>query len=303
VSLPNFQEFMRPVLVLLSDGKTWNRAEIREGAATALNLPEEERTVRNERGTWILASRVHWATAYMFQARLIDRVGRGQVQITDRGREVLANNPGRIDVALLKQFPEFVEFLGRSGARKRDVATIDEPATEADDPYETLEDAALAIKNAVASELLQKVKAQKPVFLEHTILQLMRNMGYGASDESAKHLGGSGDEGFYGVIHQDALGLERVYLQAKRWKDDSTVGRPEVQKFAGALQGAKATRGVFITTSRFTADALKYAANLPTRVVLIDGLELAELMVQYRVGVHVRETFDIVQVDDDFFDE
>lgn len=300
--MANFQSFMRPVLELVNDGRAWHRVELRSACFDAMQLTPVQREFRNAKGTWIASSRVHWAVSYLVQAGLINRVARGHVQISDAGRLFLKAHEGPISVQHLKQFPSFQEFLGRIGKRDDDKsATTVLEESFSGDPHDVVQTAVESVNRAVASDLLARLKEQSPLFLEQAILRLMRNMGYGLSDESAKHLGGPGDEGFDGVIHQDALGLDRVYLQAKRYTENA-VGRPDIQKFAGALQGARAATGVFITTSRFSAEAREYAANLPVRVALIDGNELADLMVEYRVGVQVRDKYEVVQLDDEFFE-
>lgn len=301
--LPNFQEFMRPVLQILSDCATWSKADLRSRAFDALDIPADLREYRNENGNWIANGRVHWAVTYMAQAGLVDRVARGHVRINDRGLQFLKEHPQGVTAADLKDFPEFQEFMSRTGRRRggESPESVVE-AADSGDPHETARAVVESVNRAVASDVLQRLKEQSPLFLEQTIVHLMRSIGYGFSAESAMHIGGPGDEGFDGVIHQDALGLDRVYLQAKRWTGTSAVGRPEIQKFAGALQGARANRGIFITTGRFSQDARDYALNLPMRVALIDGQELADLMVTHRVGVDVRETLHIVQIDDEFFD-
>lgn len=301
--LANFQAFMKPALELLADGRSWHRLELRSSCMEAMNLTQAQREYRNSKGTSIAGSRVHWAVSYLVQAGLINRVARGHVQISEAGRVFLKTHQGPISIQDLKQFPSFQEFLGRINQKrdggKADAVAIEQPSSG--DPHDVVQSAVESVNRAVASDLLARLKEQSPLFLEQAILRLMRNMGYGLSDESAKHLGGPGDEGFDGVIHQDALGLDRVYLQAKRFTENA-VGRPDIQKFAGALQGARASTGVFITTSRFSAEAREYASNLPVRVALIDGNELAELMVEYRVGVQVRDKYEVVQLDDEFFD-
>jgi len=290
--IPDYQSVMRPVLEALSDGQVWSAASLRDVIAERERLSPEERLERTASGSRLFDGRVHWAITYLGQALALFRVGRGRVQITERGRELLAGMSGRITVRDLRQFPEFVEFMDRARASGRRVAEAAEEGQDFGavaavedvvDPQEQISLAVSEIEAAVAAELVDRIKAAPPSFLERVILDLMLAMGYGATVDSAEHIGGPRDEGFDGVIHQDALGLERVFLQAKRY-DDKPVGRPEVQAFAGALQGAGASRGVFITTSRFTSDARDFAQRLPARVVLIDGVELGGLLVKYRVG-------------------
>jgi restriction system protein len=306
MAIPDFQSLFRPVLTAVGDGQIWTLAAVRDEIAATLGITADERLERYGSGGRRYDSRVHWAVTYLAAAAAVTRVGRGQIQITDRGRELAADGPERITVRYLMRYPEFAEFYERATASRRrpaeNEASEAESETPAVDPLEQISQSVDEIAAAVSSELLERIKAQPPDFLERIILDLMVAMGYGGTLGHAEHLGGSGDEGFDGVIHQDALGLERVYLQAKRFTD-RTVGRPDIQGFAGALQGAGATRGVFITTSRFSSEARDFASRLPARVVLIDGPELGRLLVQYRVGVQVKHTFDVVEVDDDTFED
>lgn len=305
MSIPDYQSLFRPVLVTISDGRVWTMAEVRDAIAAILGLSAEERQERYGSGGRRYDGRVHWAVTYLAGAGAITRVGRGQIQISDVGRELLAEAPERITVRYLTRYPEFAEFYERATASSRRVPPGPDsgPHVESDpvDPQDQISEAVQQINTAVASDLLERIKTQTPLFLEQIIVDLMVAMGYGGVLGRGEHLGGSGDEGFDGVIHQDALGLERVYLQAKRYTDQA-VGRPAIQAFAGALQGAGASRGVFITTSRFSAEALDFADRIPARVVLIDGPELGRLLVKYRVGVQVKQTFDVVEVDEDVFE-
>lgn len=304
MALPDFQTLMRPVLATLSDGHVWAAAQLRDAVATELALSPEDRDERYQRGGRRFDGRVHWAVTYLAAAGAVARVGRGRVQITHVGEEVLSEGPERITVSYLMRFPDFADFRTRvkaSSARSTSEVSEENDAVTYD-PQDQISRAVEEINAAVAAEVVDRIKAQPPQFLERIILDLMVAMGYGALVGRAEHLGGPGDEGFDGVIHQDALGLERVYLQAKRYSEQ-TVGRPAVQAFAGALQGAGATRGVLITTSRFTAEARDFADRLPARVVLIDGLELGTLLVKHKVGVQVAQSYDVVQLDEDAFDD
>jgi restriction system protein len=306
MAIPDFQSLFRPVLTAVGDGQIWTLAAVRDEIAATLGITADERLERYGSGGRRYDSRVHWAVTYLSAAAAVARVGRGQIQITDRGRELAADGPERLTVRYLMRYPEFAEFYERATASRRRPAQNEASEAEVDtpavDPLEQISQSVDEIAAAVASELLERIKSQPPDFLERIILDLMVAMGYGGTLGHAEHLGGSGDEGFDGVIHQDALGLERVYLQAKRFAD-RTVGRPDIQGFAGALQGAGANRGVFITTSKFSSEARDFASRLPARVVLIDGPELGRLLVQYRVGVQVKHTFDVVEVDDDTFED
>lgn len=306
MAIPDFQSLLRPVLAAIDDGSVWTQVAVRDEIASALGITADERMERYGSGGRRYDSRVHWAVTYLAGAAAVTRVGRGRIQITERGRELAADGPERLTVRYLMRYPEFAEFYERATASRRPQTGSAAPESDTEapevDPLEQISQSVDEIAAAVASELLERIKAQPPDFLEQIILDLMVAMGYGGSVGHAEHLGGSGDEGFDGVIHQDALGLERIYLQAKRFAD-RTVGRPDIQGFAGALQGAGANRGVFITTSKFSAEARDFATRLPARVVLIDGAELGHLLVRYRVGVQVKHTFDVVEVDDDAFED
>lgn len=302
--IPDFQALFRPVLEVLADGQVWTLASLRDAVAAKVGVSGEDREVRIGSGGRQYDGRIHWAVTYLNQAKALSRVGRGVIQISPRGLELLTEGPEHLDVKYLMQFPEFQDFYERARASQKGSRSRSEakrPEVETVDPLEQISAAVEEIDAATAAELVERIKAQTPDLLERLILELMLAMGYGSIVGKAEHLGGSGDEGFDGVVHQDALGLERVYLQAKRYTEN-TVGRPAIQAFAGALQGAGASRGVFITTSKFSAEAREFAARIPARVVLIDGPELGRLLVRYRVGVQVKQSFDVVEVDEDFFE-
>ena len=301
MAIPDFQALMRPILLVTSDGQQWSNQEIVRSVVQVLALPPEDLQERLNSGQPRIQNRVAWAIIYLRRAKALIRPSRGVSEITERGRLLLTENPTRIDIGVLDQFEEFREFRSRKGSTKR-ISPDLEPEEVNTDPIEQIESALANIDNAVASELIERIKTQPFDFLERLVLRLMQAMNYGVLEESAEHLGGSGDEGFDGVIRLDALGLEKVYLQAKRYTD-STVGRPAIQGFVGALTGAGATRGVFITTSKFSADANSYAKQVPLNVILIDGEKLGQLLIQYRVGVQVKQEFAIVEVDEDFFEE
>ncbi len=247
----------------------------------------------------------------MAQAGLVRRVRRGVAVLTERGREVLEERPERVDGSLLSRYEEFRDFktLARDAQTRptgaalavHAAASVQQAAGEAT-PREQLVAAVEEANAAVATELLDRIRERDPVFLEQLVLRLLTAMGYGGRAGAAQHLGRGGDQGLDGVIRQDALGLDRVYVQAKRYSAEHSVGRPDIQAFVGALHGAQADRGVFITTSRFTAEAGEYAERVPARLVLIDGVRLTELMVLHNVGVQDEETFTIKRVDEDFFE-
>lgn len=305
MTIPDYQSLMRPCLQALSDGHVRTAADLRDAVGQSEGITAEERDQRHASGTGVFSGRVHWAITYLAAAGAVTRVGRGRVQITTRGQELLASGPPRITQHDLLRFDEFQQFIERArvGSRRdgQGHSSPEDQSRTLADPQEQIDEAVKEINAAVANELVERIKLQSPRFLEQIVLDLMVAMGYGTTAGLVQHIGGSGDEGFDGVVHQDALGLERVFLQAKRYNDKG-VGRPELQAFAGALQGAGATRGVFITTSRFTAEAREFVDRIPARVVLIDGDELGRLMVKHGVGVQVKRSYNVVEVDDDVFE-
>ncbi len=250
--------------------------------------------------------RVLWTGTYLFAARLVDRPAPGTYEITVRGREFLQKAPQVIKPELLEVFPEYVEFKtrsrqGKSATNKPEISNVLKPSTAS--PEETIALAHTEVNSKLAEELLDKIKGMPPAFFEHLIVQLMLRLGYGGSVEDAgRTLGRSGDGGVDGVIKQDKLGLDNIYLQAKRWSD-GTVGRREIQAFVGALAGQGASKGVFITTSTFTKEALEYAKTIAYKVSLVDGVQLAGLMIESDLGVSLVQRYDVKRMDSDFFSE
>ena len=274
--------------------------------AEQIGLTDEDLALKSPSGAPVFNSPVHWAVTYLAQAGLLRRPRRGVVELTDRGNEVLAEAPASVDNSLLARYPEFLEFKMRAREGQQDAAAAELTpgplASSKGTPREQLADAVEEANAAVAAELLNRIRDRGPAFLEQLVLRLLTAMGYGGRAGAAEHLGRSGDQGLDGVIRQDALGLDRVYVQAKRYGAEHSVGRPEIQAFVGALHGAQADRGVFIATSRFTAEARDYAERVPARLVLIDGVRLTELMVLHNVGVQEEQTFTLKRVDEDFFE-
>ncbi len=253
----------------------------------------------------LFSNRVAWAVTHLAQAGLLDRPARGVTQITDRGSEVLNRYPDRVDLKVLRQFPEYEEFRARTKQRKgQSPDTMRDNGASREDlsPRDAIEDVIDSAHSAVAGDLLARVLKQPPAFLEQLVLRLLVKMGYGGLETPAEHLGAPGDGGLDGLIRLDRLGLDVVYVQAKRYTDRH-VGRPDIRAFVGALHGAQATRGVFITTSRFSSDARDCAERVNVRLVLIDGPELAALMIEHDCGVIVEESFVLKQVDENFFQE
>jgi restriction system protein len=306
VTVPDYQSLMLPVLRSVADGKEHRLADVRTVLAEQIGLTDEDLALKIPSGAPVFNSRVHWAVTYLAQAGLLRRPRRGVVELTDRGNEVLAEAPASVDNSLLARYPEFLEFKMRAREGQQDAAAAELTpgplASSKGTPREQLADAVEEANAAVAAELLNRIRDREPAFLEQLVLRLLTAMGYGGRAGAAEHLGRSGDQGLDGVIRQDALGLDRVYVQAKRYGAEHSVGRPEIQAFVGALHGAQADRGVFIATSRFTAEARDYAERVPARLVLIDGVRLTELMVLHNVGVQEEQTFTLKRVDEDFFE-
>ena len=302
--VPDYQSLMAPVLSALADGGDHSLAELRTVLAERLALAEEDLQAKIPSGTPLFANRLHWAVTYMYQAGLLSRPKRGVVRITGRGRKVAAEHPDRVDVGVLSEFPEFIEFKSRSHAPRQSSQTGQpELAKSEATPREAVSTAVDEANTAVAAEVLDRVRQREPAFLERLVLAVLTAMGYGGAAGAAEHLGKSGDEGLDGVIRQDPLGLDRIYVQAKRYGASRAVGRPEIQEFVGALHGAQADRGIFITTSRFTPEATTYADRVAARVVLIDGAALSALMVRHNIGVQDQQRYVIKRVDEDFFEE
>ncbi|QGK68924.1 restriction endonuclease [Allosaccharopolyspora coralli] len=299
MAVPEFRSMMLPLLSFLGDGEARHWRDQRDSCIREFELTDDDLAETIASGGYRLDGRVQWVHTHLFQAGLVDRPRRGTVQITERGRKVLADPPDQIDATYLSQFEEYREF--RSRTRKTpDDANADE-STETATPWETVAAAVRENDEALTSELLRRVTTQDPAFLEKLVLRLLTAMGYGGRTGATEHWGRSGDGGIDGTIRQDELGLDRVYVQAKRYTDHS-VGRPDIQAFVGALHGVQADRGVFITTSRFTQDATSYVERIANRIILIDGHRLAELMLLYNVGVQDERTFVLKRVDEDFFE-
>jgi restriction system protein len=307
MAVPDFQSMMRPVLALHADGLAHPSAEVRDRVAEVMGVTDEDRQVPLPSGrSTRYANRVAWAVTHMAQALLLERPNRGVTQITQRGRDVLAKHPDRVDMSVLAQFPEYLEFRSgsRRHARKQPAGKpAPEEPTQHLSPTEAITEVIDEAHSTVAGDLLARILKRPPQFLERLVLKLLVSMGYGGLETATEHLGGPGDQGLDGLIRQDLLGLDVVYVQAKRYATDHKVGRPDIQGFVGALHGAQASRGIFITTSSFSADAQIYAERVNARLVLIDGPELARLMVEHNCGVRVEESFVLKEVDEDFFDE
>lgn len=304
MSIPDFQTTMRPVLEAVSDGTPCPLSEVRQRVADAFELTDAERRELLPSGRQtVINNRVGWARTYLNKAGLLVIPERGMVQITDRGRETLANGPERITVRWLKQFPEFEKFHTHRPEASAHANSADDNTENADTtPDEQLEAAYHSLREGLADELLDQIRAGSSSFFEQVVVDLMLAMGYGGSRKGAgQATQATNDDGIDGFINEDKLGLDVIYLQAKRWSQ--TVHRPEIDKFIGALTRQRARKGVFITTSDFSSGAREAATGLDMRVVLIDGRELAQLMIQHNLGVSTREVYEVKQIDSDYFSE
>ncbi|MDA1349773.1 MAG: restriction endonuclease [Chloroflexi bacterium] len=300
MAIPDYQTVMLPLLRFLKDGKEHSIGEVVESLAAEFNLSTEERQQLLGSGQQtVIRNRAGWARTYLKKAGLIASTRRGYFRITDRGQSTLASKPERIDVQYLEQFPEFVAFRELRHERPDEV---DVPVSTSGDatPEEALDAAYGRLRLDLEAEVLEQVKAASPSFFERLVVELLVRMGYGGTlRDAGQAVGRSGDGGIDGIIKEDRLGLDVIYIQAKRW--DSTVGRPEIQKFAGALQGHRARKGVFITTSAFSADALEFASRLDSKMALIDGAALAKHMIDQNVGVSMSRSYEVKKIDSDYF--
>lgn len=305
MTIPDYQTLMRPVLEYLADGGEHRLRDLKEAMADQFNLTAEERAQMTPSGrSRLIYNRVGWATSYLAQAGLIHRPRRGYSVITAEGRRVLAEHPDRVDLTVLEQFEPFRAFRDR--ARNRDGNKTPQPPVDLDDssatPQDLIDAAVLENQATLETELLDRALTLSPTGFEDLVIRLLEKMGYGRAG-NVERTSASGDAGVDGIISQDPLGLDRIYVQAKRYALDRTVDRPRIHEFAGALLGKQGDRGVFITTSSFTRGALLEAERINARIELIDGARLARLLVQYGVGVQESHTVVLHRIDEDFFEE
>jgi restriction system protein len=301
--IPDYQSLMLPVLRFAGDRQEHPLAEFRQRIAAEFNLGEEELAERLASDSQtVFANRIAWAVQYLKAAMLLKSVRRGVYQITDRGLALLKDKPSEINARTLRQFPEFLEFHDKGAGSDSTEVVVPAPSPEIKEtPEESLEHSYQALREALTTELLESIKSGTPAAFEKIVVDLLVAMGYGGSVEDAgKVVGKSGDGGIDGIIKQDKLGLDFLYVQAKRWKD--VVGSPEVMKFSGSLTKKHANRGVFITTSYFSKDALEYIEEMPQRIILIDGRRLASLMIEHNVGVASAKTYTLKRLDQDYFE-
>lgn len=301
MAVPDYQSLMLPLLKIASDGKEHGFSEVLGALAVQFKMTDEERKEQLPSGTQArFENRVRWAQIYLKKAGLLENPRRGRFRVTERGMRVLKEDPPHINVKFLRQYPEFLEFQRASkqddGQDEQDQK--DEIAEQT--PEESLESSYQSLRRDLGQELLSRVKGCSPGFFEKLVVDLLVAMGYGGSRiDAGQAVGRSGDGGVDGIIKEDKLGLDAVYLQAKRW--EGTVGRPTVQEFAGSLDGYRARKGVLITTSGFSKEARDYADKIEKKIVLIDGEQLVQLMIDHGVGVGEAATYTVKKVDLDYF--
>ncbi|MBK9321375.1 MAG: restriction endonuclease [Bdellovibrionaceae bacterium] len=300
MSIPDYQTVMLPLLRLAGQQSPISVRDAIEKLSVEFKLTKEERSALLPSGKQeIIVNRVGWARTYMKKAGLLTSPARGMIEITERGKQVLAEKPPLINVAFLSKFPEFEAF--RSTENEKEEASIKAVITSSSigTPEEQLEQSYQELKTAMLDDIIQRVMACSPQFFEKLVVDTVVKMGYGGSrKEAGKAIGQSGDEGIDGIINEDRLGLDVIYLQAKRW--EGNVSRPEIQKFAGALQGKRARKGIFITTSDFTSEAREFVKHIDAKIILISGHQLSELMWEYNIGVSSSAAYEVKRLDLDF---
>lgn len=304
--IPDYQALMRPVLECAASGETRISDAVDQIAEKLGLTPEEQAQLLPSGRQPTFANRVHWAKTYLVKAGLVEGTRRGYFRITSRGQAALADTTATINSAYLEQFKEFQAFTAKVNEAKGPAATV-QPLTQAvlstETPDEALRRAHGAITGALAADLLDRVRSASPAFFEKLIVELLLAMGYGGtSEEAGRALGQSGDDGVDGVIDQDPLGVDQIFVQAKRFGEGNNVGAGAIRDFYGALSLRKATKGIFVTTSAFSQPAIDTARGLGSRIVLIDGLQLSRLMIRYNVGCRDEDVLHLKRVDEDFFE-
>ncbi len=308
MKIPDFQTIMLPLLRYYSDNLVHSTSETIESLAKSFNLTEEDLAELLPSGTQsIFKNRVYWAIAHLKMANLLENIQRAHYKITSNGLSLLDNKPDKVNLKLLKTIPEYIEHTKNSKKERTNKTENPEESISEDEeneltPEENLEYSFQKIQKALAQELLQKIKQLSPSFFERLVIELLVKMGYGGSlKDAGKSVGKSGDEGIDGIIKEDKLGLDVIYIQAKRW--EGVVGRPELQKFVGALAGQGAKKGIFITTSHFSKEASEYTPKNETKIVLIDGERLSRYMIDFNLGVSTISSYEIKKIDFDYFEE
>lgn len=302
--IPNYQYFMLPVLKSAEKGAV-SISDVIDNIANDANVSEEDRKIKTSTGSTLLYSRVSWAKSYLVQAGLLEIVGRGLFKATPEGLSLLAKNPKEINNKTLEKYPSFNAFKKRSKKSKENTNNFDENS-DLDElsPEEAIHQSLDSLNSSLANELISRILKANPTFFENLIIKLLVAMGYSNNtDEGWEHTGKTGDDGIDGVINQDVLGVDKIYIQAKRYADNHSVTAGDLRNFIGALDMCRAVKGVFVTTSSFTGDAKNTVKKASKNIVLIDGSQLTKLMIKYGVGCKTKETINIQKIDEDFFEE
>lgn len=307
MTIPDYQTFMRPLLAYGSDGAEKNMQEAIAALSDQFSLTPEEREITVTSGKEkLVANRIHWARTYLDKAGALTRTRRSHFQVTERGMDLLKKYPEKIETKTLRQFPEFIAFQTPK-SETQPTPTAEPPPeqiAQSKTPDERIVDAYSEIQSRLEAELLDRIGEKPPAFFEALVVDLIVKMGYGGSHENVvQRIGKSGDQGIDGIVNEDPLGLDVVYIQAKRYAPDATIGREVIQSFAGALDGKKATKGIFFATCAFTKSAKDYADSVHKKIILIDGHQLVWLLTQYDVGVRVEREIQIKRIDLDYFDQ
>lgn len=303
MAIPDFQRIMLPLLKFIADGQEHTNREAIDALAKEFVLTEEEQKQLLPSGQQcVFDNRVAWARAHMKMAGLVENTKRGIFQITKRGTQLLEKSPSEINLRILRDFPEYIDARDRNQVKQTGENSANTDEQESKTPAERLEEAYETLRKNLASEILSQLKASSPNFFEKVVVEVLVKMGYGGSRKDAgQAIGRSGDEGIDGIIKEDRLGLDIIYIQAKRW--ENTVTRPEIQKFAGALQGKRARKGIFITTSDFSQNSHEYVSAIESKIILIDGQQLSQLMIDFGVGVATDAIYELKRLYSDYFTE
>ena len=304
MAIPTYEECMLPLMKIAEDGKEHLFREATDALINQFNLTEKEKQELLPSGSaFVVNNRIGWARTYLTKAGLLLKTKRGYFRISEEGKKLLQKEPAFINTKMLKEYDAFNEFQTTKETDNSENNKTEHSIEQSITPHELLESGYLSIKNELADELLSTIKNISPSKFEKLVIDLLVKMGYGGSiKEAATVVGKSGDEGIDGIIKEDKLGLDVIYIQAKKW-DSGTIGRPEIQKFAGALLGKKAKKGIFITTSTFTNEAKKYVTDIDAKIILLDGKQLTELMIENNLGVSTQDVYTIKRIDSDYFEE
>lgn len=301
MAIPDFQSIMLPLLKFCADGKEHTNRECLDHLVQEFGLTEDEQKELLPSGQQcVINNRVAWARTHLKMAGVLENTRRGVFRITESGQKILSQNPQKINLRFLRRLPEYKATREKRKEHRRQESFSDREEQENKTPAEQLEEAYQTIRENLANELIAQLKAASPIFFEKVVVEVLVKMGYGGSRKDAgQAIGRSGDEGIDGIIKEDRLGLDIIYIQAKKWEDP--ISRPEIQKFAGALQGKRARKGIFITTSRFCDTAKDFAANIDNKIILIDGQHLAQYMIDCGVGVSTDAVYELKRLDSDYF--